>query len=214
MLSLKFSTVSLIGHVNVENVSTVDVENLSVANSDSHELVTVLNNWVSIKWISLLLCLNLPVGNLLGISLQSLLDSVGVLILFNLTEWVELIKSLLSDWNHVLDNIPQDTLRARDGGQRSLVSPSSVEVEKFNEFFEIKGSSILSQSLGFKINHFREESIMVIDIDFWVPRVDLQEVLFWHALEEEAQHSIWELGVNTDLVFALNLMDNMHFQIH
>ena len=214
MLSLKFSTVSLIGHVNVENVSTVDVENLSVANSDSHELVTVLNKWVSIKWISLLLCLNLPVGNLLGISLQSLLDSVGVLILFNLTEWVELIKSLLSDWNHVLDNIPQDTLRARDGGQRSLVSPSSVEVEKFNEFFEIKGSSILSQSLGFKINHFREESIMVIDIDFWVPRVDLQEVLLWHALEEEAQHSIWELGVNTDLVFALNLMDNMHFQIH
>ena len=214
MLSLKFSTVSLIGHVNVENVSTVDVENLSVANSDSHELVTVLNKWVSIKWISLLLCLNLPVGNLLGISLQSLLDSVGVLILFNLTEWVELIKSLLSDWNHVLDNIPQDTLRARDGGQRSLVSPSSVEVEKFNEFFEIKGSSILSQSLGFKINHFREESIMVIDIDFWVPRVDLQEVLLWHALEEEAQHSIWELGVDTDLVFALNLMDNMHFQIH
>ena len=43
MLFLKFSTVSLIGHVNVENVSTVDVENLSVANSDSHELVTVLN---------------------------------------------------------------------------------------------------------------------------------------------------------------------------
>jgi len=41
MLSLKFSTVSLIGHVNVENVSTVDVENLSVANSDSHEFLSI-----------------------------------------------------------------------------------------------------------------------------------------------------------------------------
>ena len=54
------------------NWSAVDVQNFSVANSDSHELLSILMARVSIKWIRLFLGFVLPVKDILGVSLKGL----------------------------------------------------------------------------------------------------------------------------------------------
>ena len=54
------------------NWSAIDVQNFSVANSDSHELLSILMARVSIKWIGLFLGFVLPVKDILGISFKGL----------------------------------------------------------------------------------------------------------------------------------------------
>ena len=87
--------------------STIDVQDLSIANGDSHELLSISLAWISVKWISLFLGFVLPVEGFLGISLKSSnFNFVGDLLIFDFPEGVELIQSLLSNWDNVLKDVP------------------------------------------------------------------------------------------------------------
>ena len=93
---------SLVSHINMVDVSISNIEDFSIAEGDSHESFTINLLRISIKWILDLLGWILPILNWWS----TLINSVGDLLILNLSVWVEFIESLLSDWNNVFENIP------------------------------------------------------------------------------------------------------------
>ena len=91
----------------------------------------------------------LPVGDFFGISFETCLQFVRYMLLFYFSEGVELVQSLLGDGDHLLKDVPEDTFRAWNCGQGSLVCPSSVVVQERDELFQVERSLVLSSSLGF-----------------------------------------------------------------
>jgi len=112
--------------IDVVNGSTVCLNYLPVADGNSHELVTVLNEGVPVDWIFSVLGFVQPS--------VSAISFIGILLFLYLSEVIKFIEGGLSDRNHLFYNIPKDTLRAWNSGQRALIGPSSIELEQFNEF--------------------------------------------------------------------------------
>ena len=106
--------------VDVVNWSVIDVNNLSVADSDSHELVSILDNRVTVDWVSNSLSFVQP--------LVLRLSFVSELVCLNFSKVVILVHGWLSDRNDLFYNIPKDSFRAWNSSQGSWVSPSSVEL--------------------------------------------------------------------------------------
>lgn len=195
--------------VNVVNRSAVALDDLSVANSDSHEFVAILHEGVSVDWVLLGLSLVQP-----WVFAWALVGKLGF---FNLSEGVVLVHGRLSDWDDLFDDVPEDSLGARDGGQRSRVSPSSVELENFNEFLEVEvvaSTSAHSHVFGLSGCELRQESVVVLDIKRKAHLLDSVEEGLWNNLEEESQNTVAELRWLVSLgKAALKSVDNVHFQI-
>jgi len=155
---------------------------------------------------------------------------------FDLSELIVFVKGGLSNWNNVINNIPKDTFWAWNSCQRSLIGPSSVEVEKLNELMHVKTFSLLdvlvsfqreerllltvvSYSWGLSINQVRQESVVEIDgiSMLWGDLfLDIVEVRIWHAFENESQDTVAELRAILNIwacVLVLYRMDNMHLQV-
>jgi hypothetical protein len=105
--------------------SPVNINNFSIANRDSHELVSVPDNRVSVEWVLFFFSLIQP-------SIRAI-SYIGKLIIFNFSKVIKFIEGLLSDWNDLFYNIPKDPLGAWNSGQRALVSPSSVELQELDK---------------------------------------------------------------------------------
>ena len=114
----------------------------------------------------------------------------------------------------MIDNVPKDTFRAWNGRQRSLVGPSSVEIQESYEFVHVKRFFLLHTvvfslqgeerllltglcaSVGLRIDHFCKKCIMEINsilLIFWDTLSEVIEVRVWHALENEAHDTVREL---------------------
>ena len=96
----------------------------------------------------------------------------------------ERIQSGLSDRDHLLDDVPEDTLTERCSGQGAGISPSAVIVDVVNELSEI--DELGDAHLAVIINHLSEESIVEI--------IDDLEVLIRDDFEEESKDTVGELG--------------------
>lgn len=207
------------------NWSIVLVLNLSVAHSNSHELVSVdvlalhavvmggLGKGPSVNF--------LLIGNELG----------GGETLLDLSELDELIGGALSDWDNLLNNVPHDTFGSWGGGEGSLESPSSVSVDHADEFGKIQ-SGVLSGgqltvsivgALGWLVLDGLElllidevgKELVVVSLG-----LVLLEVGFWHDLEKEAENTVAELGglgisswEVSGGVFLLELVHDMHLEV-
>ena len=194
--------------VNVVYRSSVALDHLSAADSDSHEFVAILHDGVSVDWV------------LLGLGLVQPWVKwafVGKLSFLNLSEHVVLVHGRLSNWDDLFDDVPQNSFGARDGGQRSWVSPSSVELENFDEFLEVKVvASCSAHSHVFELSggELRQESIVVLDIEGKSHLLDSVEEGLWNNLKEESQNTVAELRWLVSLgEAALKSVDNMHLQI-
>lgn len=106
--------------VNVIDWSTVDINNFSIAYCNSHELLSILYDWVSIEWIFFFLGFIQP-----RVWAISFISELGF---FDFSKVIKFIESWLSDRNDLFYNVPKDTFRAWNSSQRALVSPSSVEL--------------------------------------------------------------------------------------
>ena len=119
------------------DISAFLIKDLSVADSDSHKFVAISDAWVTIDWVLKIFGSRLPF--LIGSTFKLSSNSVGELMFFDLSELIIFVKGGLSNWNHVVNDIPKDTFWAWNSCQRSLVGPSSVEVKKLNELVQVKG---------------------------------------------------------------------------
>jgi len=180
----------------MEDISSILIEYLSVANSDSHELVTMSSAWVTIDWILKIFSGSLPFWWLLDSTFcWVVVDSIGILMLFNLSELIEFVKCWLSNWNNFFDHVPKDSLWAWNRSQRSLVGPSSVEVKERNELVHVDRSCLGFQSEKWFlicyliINHLRQSFVMEInseDFFSWNFFGQLFEEWFWDTFKNEA----------------------------
>ena len=76
------------------DISSILFEYFSVANSDSHELVVIFDARVTIDWVLKIFSGSLPFGRLLDSTFcWVVVDSVGILLFFNLSELIEFVKS-------------------------------------------------------------------------------------------------------------------------
>ena len=71
---------------------------------------------------------------------------VGADFLLNFTEIGVLVHSFLSDWNHGIHNIPEDTLDKWSGRQGALIGEPSVEVNERDKLLEVKRAFLGSSS--------------------------------------------------------------------
>jgi hypothetical protein len=108
--------------------SIVNIKHLSVAKGNSHEFFSIMLNGITIGRVFKILGLLVPF-TIFGVDRLSWVNNIGDLFFLDLSESVKLIESRLSDRNNLLNNIPENTFGARVGGKRSLVCPSSVELE-------------------------------------------------------------------------------------
>ena len=175
---------------------------LSVASGDSHEGVSIfllasLAFWdVLFQLFEELESLVVAGGNL-----------VGKLLLFDASQTGIHIEGRLSDWNDILDDVPEDTFVAWSGGQRALVSPSLIEVDSGDELLKIKLESTVSL-----VAELDEEVVVPIDLGLWVSGVHFFKVLFWHDLEEETEDTSSELTIIM-LSLVVQEVDNVHFKV-
>jgi hypothetical protein len=184
--------------VDVVDWSVVLLLDNSVAESETEDgLASVVVEWLDVLWLVLS-----HLGSLLlGFLAWELSEHFGLLDLLVLQE---LVQGRLSDWDDLLDHVPEDTLGERRGGERSWVGPSSVEVEGLHELGQVK---LLTDSIG---KHGAEETIMVI-----INSVVGEEVIF-DSTEEEAQDTVGELrlvgSVSADILW-LKGMNDVHLKI-
>jgi len=107
----------------VVNWSSILILDLSVANSNSHELVS--SDVLALHGVVMGGLGQVPSGSLVFVSNEV---SRGDFFL-NLSEADEFIASFLPDRNHLLNHVPHDALGSRGGGQRALECEPSVEVD-------------------------------------------------------------------------------------
>jgi hypothetical protein len=63
---------------------------------------------------------------------------VGADFLLDFTEIGILVHGFLSDWNHGIHDVPEDTLDKWSGRQGALIGESSVEVNERDKLLEVK----------------------------------------------------------------------------
>ena len=197
----------IISFLEVDSIdgSSVDVLDLSVASGNTHKGVSTLLPALLRLWnLSLHLFKELDA---LRIGISNLVDDLGG---FDLSHFVVEVKGALSDWDNTFNDVPEDTLVAWSGGQRSRVGPSLVEVNFLDELLEVQLAHVRTVAAFF--DELDQESIVPLDVGLWVSDLHFFKVLFWHDLEEETEDTGKELGV---FVFALVVeeMDDVHFQI-
>jgi hypothetical protein len=104
------------------NWSFVLLLHLSVAHGHSHELAALMVLALAVLWMS-------AFGHhklVHGLSGDLGDDVVGAHFLRNFSEASELVDCQLPDWDDLFDNIPENALGARSGGQGALVGESTV----------------------------------------------------------------------------------------
>ena len=84
------------------------------------------------------------------------------------------VEGALSDWDHALNNIPEDTLVTWSSGQRTPIGPTLIEVKLLHEFVEVQFLFLGARFLLFdKIEH---EPVVPLDVSLWVSDLHLFEV--------------------------------------
>jgi len=196
----------LIHFVEVDSVegSTVQVLDLSVASSDSHEGVASLLLASLGHWDFLLHLLEELEG--LGIALG---DWVGDHLVLDTLHGGVRVHGGLSDRNDAFDHVPEDTLVTWSGGQRALVGPSPVELDPADEGFEVQPEAGLALWVSDKLT---QEFVVPLDFGLRVSDLHFLEVLLWHDLEEEAENAGTKLRVIV-FPFGVQKMDDVHLHI-
>ena len=126
----------------VINSSIVCVLNLSIAHSNLHKLTALMVLALVALW-------ELSSGDsklvhvILGLFRHGV---VGANFLLDFTEISVLVHGFLSDWNHGINNVPEDTLDEWSGRQGALIGESSVEVNERDKFLEVKRAFLGSSS--------------------------------------------------------------------
>jgi hypothetical protein len=124
------------------NWSIVCVLNLSIAHSNLHKLTSLMVLALVALWE-----FRSSHSKLVHIVLGLLRDGVvGADFFLNFTEVSVLVHSFLSDRNHSIHNIPEDTLYKWSGRQGALIGESSVEVNERDKFLEVEGAFLGSSS--------------------------------------------------------------------
>lgn len=160
---------SIVSVVNMVDWSIISVLDPSVAHGHSHELVALVVLAFDHIWELLLGFLELV--HLFDSDGRN--DVVGTDLLGNLTEVGVLVHGMLFDWDDGFDYIPQDTLDKRSGGERALVSESSVEVDELNELAQVHGTE-------FQVLHLRSP----LTVKMFLPLVVSVELLEKNLLME------------------------------
>jgi len=207
------------------NWSVVLVLDLSVANGNSHELV-------SVDVVALHAVVMGGFGHGPSVDLSLVGNELGGRdLLGDLSELDELIASGLSDWDDLLNNVPHDSFGHWGGGEGTLVGESSVEVNGVDKLGQIKAGFLsggqftvgIIGALGwlvldffqfFLINELSQKFIMV------ALGLVLIEPSIWHDLEEESEDTVAELGglsvtswqVSGGMLL-LQFVNNMHLEV-
>ena len=133
-------------------------------------------------------------------------ELVVEVLLLNLLVLSEGVESALSDGNHLLNDVPEDALAERSGGEATWVTPSSVEVEHVNELGEVDqlGDAVLTVVL----NHLPQE--LVVEV------IDDLEIFIRDDLEQEAEDTVGELRATLLIRGEVRLdgVHNMKLHVH
>lgn len=106
--------------------------------------------------------------------------------LLNLSVLQESFQSGLSDRDDLIDDVPKDAFGEWGGCQGSLVSPSSIVIERSDEFSQIKLVTVTCFLL-LVVEHGLQEFVMVV-----VDALSL-EVVVLNGLEYETEDAVREL---------------------
>ena len=124
------------------NCSIVCVLNLSIAHGNLHKLTTLVVLALVALWE-----FSSGDSKLVHVVLGLLRDGVvGADFFLNFTEISVLVHGFLSDWNHGVHNVPEDTLDKWSGRQGALIGESSVEVNERDKLFEVERAFLWSSS--------------------------------------------------------------------
>jgi len=124
------------------NCSIVCVLNLSIAHGNLHKLTALVVLALVALW-------EFSSGDrkLVHVVLGLLRDGVvGADFFLNFTEISVLVHGFLSDWDHGIHNVPEDTLDKWSGCQGALIGESSVEVNERDKLFEVERAFLWSSS--------------------------------------------------------------------
>jgi hypothetical protein len=124
------------------NCSIVCVLNLSIAHGNLHKLTTLVVLALVALWE-----FSSGDSKLVHVVLGLLRDGVvGADFFLNFTEISVLVHGFLSDWDHGIHNVPEDTLDKWSGRQGALIGESSVEVNERDKLFEVERAFLWSSS--------------------------------------------------------------------
>ena len=217
------------------NLSSIEVLDLSAAHGDSHELSSVMVLAFAVFWVFLS-----GLGELVHLVLALLSDDVvGTDLVLNLAELDVSVHGALSDWDNLLDDVPEDALSAWSSGQGALIGEPSVVVDQGDESSQVQWAhdiglledlttilveqDLLLGLLGLLELLLIDEVLqeLVVEEDVGVLTNSVVEVRIWHDLEEEAEdtseelRSLWILGIDLHWIVLLgDEMNDMHLKVH
>lgn len=119
----------------------------------------------------------------------------------------EHIQGRLPDWDHVLQDIPEDSLREWSSGQGTSVGPSPIDTELLNELCQVKELVCCMPASSRLDKHFFQELVMVVG-----KSMNREFKVIGYCFEEEAQYTISELGLLVSSIWN-NSMNDVHFKI-
>ena len=182
--------------VDVVNRSRASLLDGSVAEGRSEEsaVLAMLLTGLAVNWDVFEM-----LGFVEGLSLNLGRELVVEVRLLNLLVLSEHVKGRLSDWDHLLDHVPEDALAERSSGEAAGVSPSAVEVDLLHELSEVD-QLVLAHASAI-LDHLSQESVVKVTQDF--------EVIVGNHFEDETKDSVGE-GRATLLVGGKVRLDGMH----